>query len=134
MNKVMLLGRLGKDPELKYTTSGKAVCEFSLATSESWNDRTSGKKNESTEWHTIIVWDGLAELCQKYLAKGRQALIEGKIKTRSWTDKEGNTRYKTEIVATNVTFIGGNASNNNQTKEKEQVTSQAEYASEDIPF
>ena len=100
------MGRLGQDPELKYTPSGAAVCNFSLATSENWTDK-SGQKQERTEWHRIVVWGKLAELCNQYLAKGRQAYVEGRIQTRSWDDKDGNKRYTTEINANTVQFIGG---------------------------
>ena len=109
VNKVILLGRLGQDPELKYTPSGAAVCNFSLATSESWSDKNSGQKQERTEWHRVVVWGKLAELCNQYLAKGRQAFVEGRLQTRSWDDKSGQKRYTTEINATTVQFIGGQA-------------------------
>ena len=102
VNKVIILGRLGQDPELKYTPSGAAVCNFSLATSESWNDKNSGQKQEKTEWHRIVVWGKLAELCNQYLSKGKQAFVEGKLETRSWEDKEGKKRFTTEIKATTV--------------------------------
>lgn len=105
VNKVIILGRLGQDPELKYTPSGAAVCNFSVATSESWNDK-SGQRQERTEWHRIVVWQKLAELCNQYLSKGRQAYIEGRLQTRSWDDKDGNKRYTTEILANTVQFIG----------------------------
>jgi single-strand DNA-binding protein len=110
INKVMILGRLGTDPEIRYTPSGSAVCNFSVATSESWTDKNSGQKNEKTEWHRIVVWGKQAENCHKYLAKGRQAFIEGKLQTRSWDDKDGNKKYTTEIVSSNVQFIGGSPS------------------------
>lgn len=106
VNKVIILGRLGQDPELKYTPSGMAVCNFTVATSESWADKA-GQKQERTEWHRIVVWGKLAELCNQYLTKGRQAFIEGAIQTRSWDDKNGQKRYTTEIVAKTVQFIGG---------------------------
>lgn len=107
VNKVILLGRLGQDPELKYTPSGAAVCNFSMATSESWTDKNSGQKNERTEWHRIVVWGKLAELCNQYLSKGRQAFVEGRLQTRSWEDQNGQKRYTTEINASTVQFIGG---------------------------
>ncbi len=113
VNKVILLGRLGQDPELKYTPSGAAVCNFSLATSESWSDKNSGQKQERTEWHRVVVWGKLAELCNQYLAKGRQAFVEGRLQTRSWEDQQGNKKYTTEIVASNVQFIGGSAQASN---------------------
>ncbi|MDD0851450.1 single-stranded DNA-binding protein [Halobacteriovorax sp. GB3] len=108
INKVILIGRLGQDPELKYTPSGAAVCNFTLATSESWADK-SGQKQERTEWHRVVVWGKLAELCNQYLAKGRQCFVEGQLQTRSWDDKDGNKRYTTEINARNIQFLGGTA-------------------------
>lgn len=106
INKVILIGRLGSDPEVRYTTGGGAVANFNMATNESWTDK-SGQKQERTEWHRIVVWGKLGELCAQYLAKGRQAFIEGRLQTREWTDKEGHKRYTTEIVAQNVQFLGG---------------------------
>jgi single-strand DNA-binding protein len=106
VNKVILVGRLGQDPELKQTQGGGAVCKFSLATSESWQDKQ-GQKQEKTEWHRITVWGKLGELCNQYLAKGRQAYVEGRLQTSSWDDKDGQKRYTTEIVATAVQFLGG---------------------------
>ncbi len=106
MNKVFLLGRLGTDPEIRYTTNGGAVANFNVATNESWTDK-SGQKQERTEWHRVVVWGKLGELCGQYLSKGRQAFLEGKLQTREWTDKDGNKRYTTEIVAQNVQFLGG---------------------------
>ena len=97
VNKVILLGRLGQDPELKYTPGGSAVCNFSIATTEAWTDKQ-GQKQEKTEWHRVVVWGKLAELCNQYLAKGRQAFLEGRLQTRSWDDKDGHKRYTTEIL------------------------------------
>ncbi len=105
VNKVFLIGRLGQDPEVRYTPNGGAVANFSMATSESWNDK-SGQKQEKTEWHRIVVWGKLGELCGQYLSKGRQAFIEGRLQTREWVDKEGQKKYTTEIVANNVQFLG----------------------------
>lgn len=104
-NLVILLGNLGADPELRYTTNQTPVCNFNIATTESWTGND-GQKQEKTEWHRIIVWGKLAENCSKYLAKGRSVLVEGKLQTRKWTDKENVERYTTEIVAHNVTFVG----------------------------
>jgi single-strand DNA-binding protein len=106
VNKVILIGRLGTDPEVRYTSNGGAVANFNMATNESWTDK-SGQKQEKTEWHRIVVWGKIAELCGQYLSKGRQAFIEGRLQTREWTDKEGGKRYTTEIVAQNVQFLGG---------------------------
>jgi single-strand DNA-binding protein len=108
INKVIIVGNLGRDPEVSYTASGAAVAKFSVATSETWKDKTTGEKKERTEWHRIVAWDKLGEICGKYLAKGRQVYVEGKLQTRSYDDKEGIKRYSTEIVAQDVQFLGGN--------------------------
>lgn len=105
VNKVLLIGRLGNNPEIRYTNTGTAVANFNLATSENWNDK-SGQRQERTEWHRVVVWGKLAELCEKYLAKGRQCFVEGRLQTRSWDDKDGNKKYTTEIVASTVQFLG----------------------------
>jgi single-strand DNA-binding protein len=107
INKVILIGNLGRDPELRYTQSGQPVATFSLATSENWTDKTSGEKVEKTEWHRVVVWGRTAELCSQYLAKGRTAYIEGRLQTRDWEDKEGQKRSTTEINAQTVQFLGG---------------------------
>ena len=99
INKVILVGNLGRDPEMRYTQNGVAVCSFSLATSETYRDRTSGEKVTQTEWHNIILWRGLAETAEKYLRKGSSVYIDGKIRTRKWEDQQGQTRYTTEIIA-----------------------------------
>jgi single-strand DNA-binding protein len=106
VNKVILVGNLGADPELRYTPGGAAVCELRLATNESWTDKN-GQRQERTEWHRIVVWGKRAEVVSKYLSKGRQVYVEGRIRTRSWEDKEGNKRYTTEIIANDVQFLGG---------------------------
>lgn len=105
VNKVILIGRLGKDPEVRNLDNGVSVANFTMATSESYKDRTTGEKKEVTEWHNIVLWRGLAEVSQKYLHKGDLVYIEGKLRTRSW-EKEGVTRYTTEIVADNMTMLG----------------------------
>ena len=105
VNKVILVGNLGKDPELRYTPSGAAVATFSLATTERFKDRD-GNRQEKTEWHNIVVWRQLAEICGKYLHKGKQVYIEGKIQTRSYDDRDGNKRYITEIVADQLQMLG----------------------------
>jgi single-strand DNA-binding protein len=106
VNKVILVGNLGKDPEVRYTPSGQAVANFNIATSESWTDK-SGQKQERTEWHRIVVWGKQAEHCGEYLSKGRQVYVEGRLQTREWADKEGRKNYTTEVIATHVTFLGG---------------------------
>jgi len=110
VNKVILVGRLGADPEVKTVAGGNTVTRLSLATSENWTDRE-GQKQERTEWHRIVVWGKLAELCGKYLAKGRQAYVEGRLQTRSWEDSQGQKKYTTEIVASTVQFLGSTSSN-----------------------
>jgi single-strand DNA-binding protein len=121
LNKVILIGRLGQDPVLRYTPSGNAVANFSIATSENWNDKE-GQRQERTEWHRLVVWGKVAELCGQYLAKGREVCVEGKLQTREWSDRDSNKRTTTEVVATQVTFLGsrndnggggGNAGGNN---------------------
>lgn len=108
VNKVILVGNLGKDPEVRFTPSGRAVAKFPLATTDSWMDQESGRQ-ERTEWHNIVVWGKQAENCGQYLAKGRQVYIEGAIRSRSYDDKDGNKRYVTEIVAQRVQFLGGSS-------------------------
>ena len=104
VNKAILVGNLGKDPELSYTQSGTARCRFSLATSESYSNNA-GERQERTEWHNIVVWAGLAEICGKYLTKGKQVYIEGRIQNRSYDDRDGNKRYITEIVANEMQML-----------------------------
>ena len=106
INKAIIVGRLGRDPEMRYTPDGTAVANFSVATSEEWKDKNSGEKKERTEWHRIVAWRRLGEICGEYLSKGRQVYVEGKLQTRSW-EQDGVTRYSTEIVATDVQFLGG---------------------------
>ena len=105
VNKVILVGRLGQNPEVRYTPSGAAVANFSIATNEAWTDKA-GQKQERTEWHRIVVWGKQAENCAQYLSKGRQAYIEGRLQTREWQDKEGQKKYTTEIMAQTVQFLG----------------------------
>ena len=111
VNKVILIGRLGKDPELKYTSSGTPFCRFSMATDDVWNDKASGERQEKTEWHNIVVWDRLAEICNQYLTKGRLVYIEGSLQTREWDDQEGNKRRTTEIRARDMVMLGGGGEN-----------------------
>jgi single-strand DNA-binding protein len=105
VNKAILVGNLGRDPELRQTPNGQSVVNFTLATSETWTDKT-GERVERTEWHRIVVWGKTAENCHQYLSKGRTVYIEGRIQTREWEDKDGNKRYTTEINANTVNFIG----------------------------
>lgn len=107
VNKAIILGRLGKDPEMRYMPNGDAVANVTIATSESWKDKQSGEKRETTEWHRVVFFRKLAEIAGQYLKKGSQVYIEGKITTRKWQDKDGQERYTTEIVANDMTMLGG---------------------------
>ena len=109
VNKAVLIGNLGKDPEVKRLASGRSRATFTLATSEQWKDKQSGEKRERTEWHRVVAWGKTADVCGEYLAKGRQVYVEGRIQTNKWQDKEGRDRYTTEVVADTVTFLGGAA-------------------------
>jgi single-strand DNA-binding protein len=140
VNKVILVGNLGKDPELRYTPSGAAVATFSLATSERYKDK-SGEWVDKTEWHNIVAWRNLAEICGKFLHKGKQVYIEGKIQTRSYDDRDGNKRYMTEIVAQRVRFLGGGAGRGAgagdappPSPSPDEPTASAAPDDEDIPF
>ena len=106
VNKAIIIGNLGRDPEVRFTTSGRAMAKFPVATSEKWKDQD-GNPQERTDWHNIVVWGKQAETCGQYLSKGRQVYVEGSIRTRSYDDKDGNKRYTTEIVARDVRFLGG---------------------------
>jgi len=106
VNKVILIGNLGQDPELRYTGSGTAVCNMRLATTESYKDRD-GNMVENTEWHNVVAWARLAEICGEYLKKGSQVYFEGQLQTRQWEDRDGNTRYTTEVKAREMTMLGG---------------------------
>ena len=105
VNKVILIGNLGKDPEIRRLENGVVLANFSIATSESFTDKQTGEKKEITDWHDIVLWRGLAEVAEKYLRKGTKIYVEGKLKKRSWQDKEGNTRYNTEVVGEEMTIL-----------------------------
>lgn len=107
MNKVILIGNLGRDAELRYTPGGTAVATINLATTENWTDKNSGQKKQQTEWHRVVLWDQTAEKLSEYLTKGKQIAVEGKLQTRKWKDKEGHDKYTTEIRADRVTLLGG---------------------------
>ena len=107
VNKVILVGNLGRDAELRYTPGGAAVATLNLATTEVWNDKASGQKQEKTEWHRVILWGKSAESLAEYLTKGKQIYVEGRLQTRQWDDKDGNKRYTTEIKADRITLLGG---------------------------
>ena len=107
VNKVILIGNLGRDPEVRYTPSGAAVCNVTVATSRTWKNKDSGEKMEETEWHRVIFYDRLAEIAGEYLKKGRSIYVEGRLKTRKWTDKDGVEKYTTEVIAQEMNMLGG---------------------------
>jgi len=152
VNKVILVGNLGRDPEVRYTKSGQAVASFSLATSERWTGKD-GNKEEKTEWHRIVAWGKLGEICGEYLSKGKQVYIEGRLQTREWDDKDGNKKQTTEIVASNMTMLGqagggggsgyegGSSSGGSRSSSGSQSGSQGsssgghdDFEDDDIPF
>ncbi|MGL6110294.1 MAG: single-stranded DNA-binding protein [Rubrivivax sp.] len=106
VNKVILIGNLGRDPEVRYAPSGSAIANITLATTRSWKDKTSGEKVDETEWHRVVFYDRLAEIAGEYLKKGKQVYIEGRLKTRKWTDKDGVEKYTTEVIANEMTMLG----------------------------
>ena len=130
VNKVILVGNLGKDPEVRSLENGIKVASFSLATSESWKDKTTGEKKTVTEWSNITLWKGLAEIAEKYLKKGSQVYIEGKLKTRSW-EKDGVTRYTTDIIGHNLVMLGQSGGGSTQRDEAPPVE---EEDLDDLPF
>ena len=142
VNKVMLIGRLGQEPEAKYTPNGTAVSNFSIATSEKWKDKASGEWNEKTEWHRIVSWNKQAEFCNQYLKKGSLVYIEKKLVTRSWDDKEGQKRYMTEVVANTVQLLDKKENNTDtpqtdfvaQAKDTFNISADNSFAQDDIPF
>ena len=154
VNKVILIGNLGKDPELRHLESGVGVANFSLDTSETYKDRKTGERVSQTEWHNVVLWRGLADVAEKYLKKGDKIYIEGKLRTRSWQDQQGNNRYTTEIIADNMTMLGKatdrntvdsessntpqpkeNTSNSeNKTEKLSEEFSSPEDENDDLPF
>ena len=142
VNKVILIGRLGKDPEVRNLENGATVANFSIATTETYKDRTTGERKEITEWHNIVLWRGIAEVAQKYLHKGDMVYIEGKLRTRSW-EKDGVTRYTTEVVGDQMTMLspksgGGNSSYEPSSQDRSpshvQNSSQGDDSADDLPF
>jgi len=137
VNKVILIGNLGKDPEVRYLDSGVAVANFSLATTENYKNKE-GERVSQTEWHNIVLWRGLAEVAEKWLKKGSSVYVEGKIRNRKWEDKEGNTRYTTEILGDNITMLG--KKNDNVSDVPENIVTTAEEnvpkaeKGDDLPF
>ena len=137
VNKVILIGNLGKDPEVRYLDSGVAVANFSLATTESYKNKE-GERVSQTEWHNVVLWRGLAEVAEKWLKKGSSVYIEGKIRNRKWEDKDGNTRYTTEILADNMTMLGKKDTGSSETSESTTTTTEEsipqEEKGDDLPF
>ena len=139
VNKVILVGNLGADPDTRYMPSGKAVTNIRLATSESWKDRQTGDMQERTEWHSIVMYDKLGEIAAEYLRKGSQVYIEGKLRTRKWQDKQGNDRYTTEIIADEMQMLGGRSgagapAMNDSDESRPPPRSSTEDFDDDIPF
>lgn len=142
VNKVILVGNLGKDPEVRHLENGRAVANFSLATSESYKNKQ-GERVTTTEWHNIVLWSPIAEIAEKFLKKGNQVYIEGKLTTRSWDDQDGNKRYTTEVVGNNLTMLGtksdnegggGSSSYSPSSQASSEVSSIPEDDSDDLPF
>lgn len=145
VNKVILIGNLGQDPELRYTGNGTAVCNMRLATTDVYKDRD-GNTVENTEWHNVVAWARLAEICDQYLKKGSQVYFEGQLQTRQWEDRDGNTRYTTEVKVREMTMLGGRAgnggserqsSNGSSAPQSQASDSEGDYelnADEDLPF
>lgn len=140
VNKVTLIGRLGRDPELKYTQSGTAYCRFSIATDDQWTDK-SGQRQERTEWHNIVAWERLAEICGQYLAKGRMVYIEGSIQSRQWEDQDGNKRTSFDIRAREMVMLGGPGDGGGGSRrgsasdsDTDSTPAEAPVTDDDIPF
>lgn len=134
VNKVILIGRLGKDPELKSTPSGAQVCKFSVATDETWKDK-SGQQQKKTEWHNIVAWNKLAEICGQYLTKGKQVYVEGKLETKDWESKSGEKHYSTQVVARDIKFLGSRENGNGHADDSQhQYSDPSASSDEEIPF
>ena len=135
LNKVLLIGRLGADPEIRYTSDGTAVANFSLATNEQWTNKD-GEKTEKTEWHRIVAWGRLGEICGEYLKKGSQVYIEGRIQTRAWEDRDGNKRYTTEIIAQAMQMLGSSMKEGQARSidERYPIEEPISIPEDDIPF
>lgn len=134
VNKTIILGRLGQDPEIRNTASGAAVANLSIATSESWKDKTSGEKKEKTEWHRVVLFNRVAEVARDYLKKGSQVYIEGKLQTRKWQDNDGNDRYTTEIVGNELKMLGSKSESTTASKQAEQNRQDDFDDDLDVPF
>jgi single-strand DNA-binding protein len=133
LNKVMVIGHLGKDPEMRYTPSGRPVTTFTVAVSRSWNT-ADGERRTETEWFNIVAWGNLAEICKQYLYKGQQVYIEGRLQTRRWEDKEGQKHTSVEVVANEMMMLGDRRDNSNQAQESEQGEDQSEPIADEDEF
>ena len=138
INKVILVGNLGKDPDMRYTAGGDAVANLSIATSESWNDNQTGEKKEKTEWHRVVFFRRIAEVCGEYLKKGSSVYIEGSLRTRDWEDDQGNKRYTTEIIGSEMQMLGGRRSEDNMDQSPQMNSSSPQpeegLIDDEIPF
>lgn len=138
VNKVILVGNLGRDPEVRYTTGGTPVANFTMATTDRWSDATSGERKEKTEWHRIVVWGKQAEIAGEYLRKGRQVYVEGSLQTREWTDRDGNKRYTTEVKAQRFQMLGRAQDEPSPVPEPKGSAAVAEsdsgFDEDDVPF
>ena len=137
VNKALIIGNLGQDPEIKYTQSGSPVANLSVATPERWKDKNTGEQKEQTEWHRVVVFGRLAEIAEQYLKKGSKVFIEGKIQTRDWEDAEGNKKYTTEVVAREMTMLDSRASADSSASSSDNSakdTAKDDNFEEDIPF
>lgn len=140
VNKAILIGNLGQEPEIRYLNNGDAVCNLSIATSESWKDNNSGEIKERTEWHRVVMFRRLAEVAAEYLKKGSKVFIEGKLQTRKWQDQQGQDRYTTEIVASNMQMLDARGGGSNEQQHQSDATQQSNQAAatndldDDIPF
>ena len=132
LNKVLIIGNLGSDPEIKYTSSGSAVANLSIATSERWKDRNTGEQKEQVEWHRVVLFSRLAEIAEQYLKKGSKVFVEGKLQTRDWEDAEGKKRYTTEVIAREMTMLDSRPGSDNASQP--QSSSPENNFEEDIPF
>ena len=141
LNKVFLIGNLGRDAEQRHTTSGRAVSNFTLATTDNWTDKSSGQRQERTEWHRVVLWGRQAESLQPYLTKGKQICVEGRLQTREWNDRDGNKRSTTEVQADRITLLGGRGGSDGSPGRRDAATATGEdeaappeLTEDDIPF
>ena len=132
LNKVLIIGNLGSDPEIKYNSSGSAVANLSIATSERWKDRNTGEQKEQVEWHRVVLFSRLAEIAEQYLKKGSKVFVEGKLQTRDWEDAEGKKRYTTEVIAREMTMLDSRSGSDNAPQP--QSSGPEDNFEEDIPF